>query len=137
MKTFTIFTTLFLLLVRSAFAQDVKPASIAGTVKDARTKLPLAEAVITLTSNAFTGQRFALTNSTGMYLVRQLPAGNYTIGFEMEGYRKFVQENVVLKPGMSLGVSFQMIKDRKVNQVSTTAPSDSNFILNKQPVNPL
>jgi Carboxypeptidase regulatory-like domain len=82
-------------------------------VSDAHTKLPLNEAVITLSSSAYQGQKFALTDSTGMYRVGNLPAGTYTISFEMEGYEKFVHDNIVLQEGMSLGVSFQMIKERK------------------------
>ncbi|GEO10343.1 hypothetical protein SAE01_28390 [Segetibacter aerophilus] len=88
-------------------------AIISGIVKDARSKTPLNEAVVTLSSSAFQGQKFALTDSTGMYSVRNLPAGNYKIAFEMEGYEKFTQENIALQPGMSLGVSFEMVKARK------------------------
>ena len=96
-----------------AFAQEKKPAVISGVVKDARTKSPLNEAVVTLSSNAFSGQKFALTDSTGMYKVANLPAGYYTVSFEMEGYEKFVQDSIALKEGMSLGVSFQMVKQRR------------------------
>lgn len=34
----------------------------------------------------------------------------------MEGYEKSVHENIVLQEGMSLGVSFQMVKERKGNE---------------------
>lgn len=109
------FTTLLVgvIVVCFGFAQEKKAAFISGLVKDARTKSPLNEVVITLSSNAFTGQKFALTDSTGMYKVGNLPAGFYTISFEMEGYEKFVQDSIALKEGMSLGVSFQMVKQRR------------------------
>lgn len=97
----------------SAFSQEKKPAVISGVIKDARTKSPLNEAVITLSSSAFQGQKFALTDSSGKYRIRNLPAGSYTISFEMEGYEKFTQENVEVQEGMSLGVSFEMVKERK------------------------
>ncbi|MCW3107141.1 MAG: TonB-dependent receptor [Segetibacter sp.] len=100
------------LLFFPAFAQEKKAAIISGTVKDARSKSPLNEVVVTLSSTAFQGQKFALTDSTGMYRIGNLPAGNYTISFEMEGYEKFTQENIALQEGMSLGVSFQMVKER-------------------------
>jgi len=105
-----IFAIFFCLI---AFAQDKKSATIGGSVKDAHTKLPLVEAVVTLSSTAFEGQKFALTDSTGMYRIANLPAGTYMIAFEMEGYEKFVQPNIALQEGMSLGVSFEMIKERK------------------------
>lgn len=100
-------------IIFSAFTQDKKPAVITGTIKDAHTKLPLNEAVITLSSTAFQGQKFALTDSTGTYRIGNLPAGNYTISFEMEGYEKFTQENIAVQAGSSLGVSFEMVKERR------------------------
>ena len=97
----------------TVFNQEKSPATINGIIKDARTKLPLAEAVITASSNAFIGHRFAITDSAGMYTINSLPAGIYAITFEMEGYEKFMQQNIDLKEGMSIGVSFDMIKERK------------------------
>ncbi len=102
-----------ILLFLPSIAQEKKPGTIGGVVKDSRSKSPLNEAVVTLSSDAFKGQKFALTDSSGTYRVSNLPAGNYTISFEMEGYEKFVQENIVLQEGMSLGVSFQMARERK------------------------
>jgi Ca-activated chloride channel family protein len=105
------FATAFLFTI--AFGQEKKGGLISGAVKDARTKLPLIEAVITLSSNAFEGQKFALTDSTGTYSVKNLPAGNYTIAFEMEGYEKSTRDSVTLTDGMSLAVSFDMTKEKK------------------------
>lgn len=118
LKGLLIFVALTLLFT-SAFEQAKRPASISGMISDAHTKLPLNEAVITLSSTAFTGQKFGLTDSTGMYRIGNLPAGNYTISFEMEGYEKFSQNNIVLHEGMSLGVSFEMVKERKRKGKST------------------
>jgi Ca-activated chloride channel family protein len=94
------------------FSQQEKAATISGTIKDARTKSPINEAVITLSSTAFTGQKFALTDSTGSYRINNLPPGSYSITFEMEGYHKFVRENIALQEGMSVGVDFEMIRER-------------------------
>lgn len=96
-----------------AFNQEKKFAVISGTVKDAGTKLPLTEAVITLSSNAFEGQKFAITDSAGTYKINNLPPGNYSITFEMEGYEKFVHDTVSLKDGMVLGLDYEMVKEKK------------------------
>lgn len=100
-----------LLTISLSFGQS-KPGIIAGSVKDSRTKSPLIEAVITVSSPALQGQKFALTDSTGFYKIANLPPGLYTVSFEMEGFRKYSQENVLLSDGMSLGVSMEMAKDR-------------------------
>ena len=95
----------------SSMVQE-RTSSIAGTVKDAATKKPLIEAVITLSSPEFNGKRLALTDSSGNYKVDNLPAGFYTIIFEMEGYRKFIKDSIQLFKGMPLGVSLEMIRER-------------------------
>jgi hypothetical protein len=121
-----------ILLGFPAFAQEKKMAVISGVIKDARSKSPLNEAVVTLSSSAFQGQKFALTDSTGMYRVRNLPGGNYTIAFEMEGYEKFVQENIALQPGMSLGVSFEMVKARKAQDKKIKQESEKVIAIRKE-----
>ncbi len=104
--------SVFFLLIITAIAQDKKLAMISGVVQDSETKLPLVEAVVTLSSDAFKGQKFAITDSSGFYSVKNLPLGIYSISFEMEGYRKFTRDSIRLTEGMSLGASFQMAKDR-------------------------
>jgi Ca-activated chloride channel family protein len=93
-----------------SFAQEPL-ASIAGSVKDEGTKKPLIEAVITLSSPEFEGKRFAITDSSGNYKVVNLPAGVYTVVFEMEGYSKFIKDNVLLSKGMPLGLSLEMKRE--------------------------
>jgi Ca-activated chloride channel family protein len=106
------FFILAVLLVFISNAQDRKPASIGGIVKDARTKAPLKEAVITISSDVFKGQKYALTDTTGVYRITNLPPGNYVITFEMEGYKKFTQESIPVKEGMSVAVSYEMVRDQ-------------------------
>jgi hypothetical protein len=110
-KLLLLITTVLLLL--QVFSQAKKPSVISGTVKDARTKSPLIEAVVTLKSDSFEGEKYAVTDSAGFYQINNLPVGTYTVTFEMEGYEKFTKDGVVISPGTSLGVSFEMIKEQK------------------------
>jgi len=103
-------------LVFPAFSSAQNSGAITGTIKDAHSKSPIIEAVITVSSTAFKGQKFAVTDSVGAYHITNLPPGNYTISFEMEGYEKFVRENVPLQEGMSVGVDHEMVKERKRNR---------------------
>ena len=111
-KVAAMLATIFF-LGNTLMAQAGKTGAISGYVKDSHNKNVLIEAVVTITSNAFTGSKFALTDSTGIYSVKNLPAGTYTVSFEMEGYKKFTQENIVLKEGQMIGVSFQMAREAK------------------------
>lgn len=106
---FLVTTFLFL----QAFSQEGKEGAITGIIKDAQSKTPLVEAVITLSSNAFEGQKFVLTDTAGKYKINDLPAGNYSVSFEMEGYQKHVQDSVILKEGTSVALSYEMVKEKK------------------------
>ncbi len=105
------FVATFLLF--PGFSQEGKHGSISGIIKDAKTKWPLIEAVITVNSNAFEGQKFAVTDTSGKYKINNLPAGVYSVSFEMEGYEKYVQNSITLKEGMSVAVSYEMLKEQK------------------------
>lgn len=121
-KLLLLFGTVILFFVTSA--QSLKQGIIVGTIRDARTKSPLTEAVVTVSSNAFQGQKFALTDSTGTYKVNNLPAGNYKLSFEMEGYEKFLQDSITLKDGMTVSINYDMLKEKKrnsKNQAQTTS----------------
>ncbi len=96
------------LLFGIVFSQEKKPGMISGFIKDARSKKPLIEAVVTISSEKIVGKKLALTDSTGLYSIKNLPAGYYTISFEMEGFRKYTKDSILLREGMSLGASFEM-----------------------------
>ena len=110
------------------YAQD-KPASIAGVIKDSRNKSPLIEAVVTVSSPALNGNKFALTDSTGKYRITNLPAGVYSVSFEMEGFRKYTQDSIKLVDGMSFGVSFEMARDRGTIDTPRTGSRKKEIIV--------
>lgn len=110
-KLLLFFLTAFLFF--NSFSQEAKPGTISGVINDAQTKSPLIEAVITLSSSAFEGQKFVVTDTTGRYKINNLPAGSYSVSFEMEGYRKYVKDSIILKEGTSVAVSYEMVKEKK------------------------
>ena len=110
------FKIILLLAAFSVFGKTLhsqeNTGSIAGVVKDASTGKPLNEAVITVSSPELKGSKIALTDSTGNYKIVNLPAGIYTVIFEMEGFRKFTRDSIRLTKGMPLGVSLEMARER-------------------------
>ncbi len=101
------------LLTIVAFSQQENAASITGTVTDARTKMPMPEAVVTLKSNSFEGEKYTLTDSSGSYRINNLPAGVYHITFEMEGYGKSSKDSIIVSQGISLAVNYELMKERR------------------------
>lgn len=95
-----------------SFSQS-KTGIFSGTVKASATQKPLFEAVITLSSPALEGKKFAVTDSTGFYRINNLPKGTYSISIEMEGYDTINYDNIFLPEGMSQGVSVEMRRSRK------------------------
>jgi hypothetical protein len=85
---------LFAVAAVSSPAQQIT-GSIRGTVKDEQGAL-VAGATVTAT-NVETGlSRSVPSNSEGGYYIEYLPVGRYNLDVNASGFKKFVQENLVL-----------------------------------------
>src|SRR5713101_722464 len=91
----------FLALLASgslAHAQGVQIGIITGTVQSAD-GLSLPGVTVTATSPALQGQRTAVTDVNGVYFIKGLPAGTYTVSFEIASFKTAKQENIELNVG--------------------------------------
>src|ERR1700733_11446659 len=97
--------------------------SIVGTVKDQQgAVVPGANVKAT---NADTGfSRVATTAADGAYRIEYLPIGKYDVNVEMAGFKKFVQQNVVLAvdQAQSLNVTLAVGASSETVTVSATPP---------------
>jgi len=82
-----------------------EPAEITGTVTDSLTGLPLANAVINLTSP----ETIVNTDEDGMYVLDELEAGTYTVSCHLEGYEVPAGVTVTAAAGDSLLVDFVLV----------------------------
>src|ERR1022692_2303793 len=92
-STGTRFLALLVLIVGGsliAYSQQIT-GSIAGTVKDSSGAM-----VTTATINATGLARATTASADGSYLIQYLPAGPYTIEVNAGGFKKFVQQNIVV-----------------------------------------
>jgi outer membrane receptor protein involved in Fe transport len=78
---FTALTALLLLVGTSAFAQTT--ASLTGTVTTGGTALP--GVTVTISSVQMQGTRTTVTGDAGGYAFGAIPAGDYTVKFELSG----------------------------------------------------
>jgi len=83
------------LCVSAALAQDVR-ARVQGLVSDS-SQAVVAGATVTLTNEATSVSATKQTNEVGQYLFDLVLAGNYTVTVDMQGFRKFVQKNVLVQ----------------------------------------
>jgi hypothetical protein len=95
MKVFRLVFSIFCLAVLPAFSQDVR-ARVQGLVTDS-TQAIIVGAQVVLINEGTNVSAAARTNNTGQYLFDFVIAGNYSLTVEMQGFRKFVQKNIVVQ----------------------------------------
>jgi hypothetical protein len=81
-------------LASSAFAQGVQTGTIRGVVKDAQ-DLAVPGVTVTVTSAALQGPRSVVTDTQGLYAIPALPAGTYTVKFELSGFQTIERQTTV------------------------------------------
>jgi len=86
---------------------DVKPG-ISGAVTDAKTGLPLSNAVVTLSSPALPQSLKLASNNSGLFAQTNLPEGDYAVKIEKEGYQPLNISVVVGKQPVNLNGSYRV-----------------------------
>jgi hypothetical protein len=109
----------FLFLACPLFGQ-INRGTITGLVLDQQ-GLSVADAKVTAV-NAATGLKTeTTTGSTGTFTFPGLPVGRYQVSCEMAGFKKFVQEHVVVEVGQTISVNLQLQLGAVTEQVTVTA----------------
>src|SRR5262245_5519115 len=72
------------LVPASLAAQGLQTGTLSGVVKDPE-DLPLPGATVTATSPVLQGERQAVTDAIGAYIIRGLPPGTYTVLVQFTG----------------------------------------------------
>ena len=109
----------------SAYAQGAQTGTITGTVQSAD-GLSLPGATVTATSPALQGVRSAVTDVNGVYVIKGLPPGRYTVAFEMPSFRPATNETVDLTVGGTTEVNQTMALasvTETVNVVANATPA--------------
>jgi len=84
-----------LVAATSAFAQGNPTATISGQVTDPQ-NLGMPGVTVSIASPALQGVRTTVTTANGDYIVPFLPAGDYTVTFELQGFAT-VKQTISLK----------------------------------------
>jgi outer membrane receptor protein involved in Fe transport len=104
----------------TALAQGVQTGTIRGTVQDQQ-GLPMPGVTVTATSTALQGPRTTVSEAEGNYTLAALPAGQYTVTFELAGFTTVKQttsvavglqvtQNVTLQTG-TLSENIQVVAE--------------------------
>ena len=98
-RVWLLFAIALVLTSSLASAQSTNGA-ISGRVLD-QTDLPLPGVTVTVEGPNLQGPRSAVTSANGDYIVPLLPAGSYTVTFELSGFQR-KQSTVTLAPSQSV-----------------------------------
>ena len=101
---------------------QVEQGRLLGSVKDAQGGV-LPGVTVTATSPALIGQRTALTEPDGRYLLTNLPSGQYALKFELQGFQPFIRQNIVLTQGSTLTVDAMLELASLAENVTVTGDS--------------
>ena len=82
---------------------QINPGHLTGTVKDAQGAV-LPGVTVTASSPALLGTQSVTTEAGGEYRFPSLPAGTYTLTFELSGFQQQKRENIVLATGQTLTI---------------------------------
>jgi len=96
----------FLALASAVFAQGNPTGTITGKVSDPD-GLVLPGVTVTVASPVLQGVRTAVSSTNGDYIIPFLPAGDYTVTFELQGFAT-IKQTVSLKMADTLPVNVKM-----------------------------
>jgi len=108
----------------SAAAQGVQTGTITGIVQSAD-GLSLPGVTVTATSASLQGQRTAVTDVNGVYFIKGLPAGTYSLKFDVQSFRTANANDIVLALGGVAEVNQTLMVAGRTETVSVTAEAPS------------
>jgi outer membrane receptor protein involved in Fe transport len=119
---------LFMALAQISLAPRVASAQlgtgvIGGRAVDVSTQQPLADVVVTATSAALQGEQIVVTDSSGTFRIPNLPPGQYSISFDLEGYHPYSRADIEVSSTVTLRVDVQLLPTTLAAQEVTVVGS--------------
>jgi hypothetical protein len=113
------FLAVFLAIAAPAIAQE-KFGSIEGTVTDGTGSI-LPGVTVTVTSPALIGEKTAVSNEAGEYIVRSLGPGIYNVRTDLAGFTPMARPGVEVRVGQTAEVNFRLTMAALTETATVTA----------------
>ena len=125
-RSFAVFVCLTgtLFCAMPAHAQGLQTAVVTGTVTSSD-GVALPGVTVTAASPALLGERFEVTDVNGVYVLKGLPAGTYSVTFDLANFKPARRDNVTLNVGGTIEVSANMSLAARTETVTVTAEAPS------------
>lgn len=115
-------TVAALLLIPASLAAQITAGRLDGAAQDEQ-GLVLPGVTVTLESDALLGSRVAVTDVDGSFRFQGLPAGSYTMTFELGGFATVVREDVTVITGQTFTVNQTLSVAAVAETVTVTGES--------------
>jgi hypothetical protein len=109
-------------LITAAPALAQQTSNLTGVATDSQGAV-LPGVTVTAASPALIGTQTVVTEPNGSYRFATVPAGTYTLTFELTGFQTFKRANIVLALGQTLTVDAQLQVQSLQESVTVTAES--------------
>jgi hypothetical protein len=87
-------------------------AAIEGSVLDALTQKPVADAVVIAQSPSLQAEQTTLSDRVGRFTIALLPVGTYRLTVQREGYQPFTEQGpFTLRPGQTIEVQLFIVPE--------------------------
>jgi Carboxypeptidase regulatory-like domain len=108
-------------------AQGVQTGIVTGLVQSSD-GVPLPGVTVTASSTALQGKRAAVSDVNGVFIIKGLPAGIYTLDFELSQFEPAKSENVSLTVGGTAEVNASMKLAARTETVTVTAETSGPLV---------
>jgi hypothetical protein len=109
---------LFVAAISPSKAQQIT-GSIVGTINDQQGAV-VSRATIRATNGATGFSRTTLSNGYGEYSIDYLPIGTYTLEVNAEGFKRFLQQNIVLTVDQTLTIPISLAIGTQMQTVTVS-----------------
>jgi hypothetical protein len=87
----------------------VGTSGFTGYVVSAEDKRPIRDVVVTATAPELQGEQVVVTDNNGFYRIPDLPAGEYTLAFDVDGFKRSMRGGLRLTAGAALRVNSELL----------------------------
>lgn len=83
--------------------------TVQGTILDAETKKPIANASFSAVINKASFQKEFQTDANGHFKIN-VPVGEHTLVIDKMGYKAVKRENIIIREGVIIKISFEVVE---------------------------
>ena len=126
MRKYILLYLIFISILNTSNSQEKTPDKLSGIISGVVVSAITNNPIRSVTVNIENTKLGAITDAEGKYIIRNIPAGVYTVRFSFLGYEVYNQSNVIVSTAMPVQLEIQLVE--KVIELEGTEVRSSYFI---------